>query len=476
MFSLTLSQEGAIILDQAFREGAMPVGVIYDLKYTALRPALDVEITANFKRIYDHLSFGVDLTAGAVIYGVPVYLEAGIDMAFEKLKQDGVISIKVINYSDAADESDKEQWALDFFKQNLLQQWFQPTLAPITFDKKPPAGTGTAGTGTATPGTGTATPGTGTGTATPGTGTATPGTGTATPGTGTATAGHRHGHAGHRHARAPARRTAGHRHGHAGHRHGHPRHRHRGHRHGEPGHRHRHPGHRHGYPRHRHRGARRRGVAPPRVGVGRDGLGRSGPTRFLEAAGRQPARLERRVEPDIPGYDVQMTQVGDSDRVTLMFLGGTQPPTVRVNGAVITLTERQFTFDVAGGASAPVEADYPAEASAPQEFRLQFDFDKPRAAGWATSPPSATYTGYLTNRTNPLDNAFQTSIEPGRRDGARCRGAARLAQQRAGLTAPGEHRGARELRGRRRHRLAQPSPDAASGRRGGRHHRHRTPR
>ena len=36
VFSLTLSQEGATILDQAFEQGATPVGVIYDLKYTAL--------------------------------------------------------------------------------------------------------------------------------------------------------------------------------------------------------------------------------------------------------------------------------------------------------------------------------------------------------------------------------------------------------------------------------------------------------
>ncbi|HEY7042394.1 MAG TPA: hypothetical protein VH419_01870, partial [Nocardioidaceae bacterium] len=145
VFSLTLSQEGSVILDQAFRQGAMPVGVLYNLKYTVLQPALDVEITANFKRIYDHLSFGVDLSASAVIYGVPVYLEAGIDMAFEKLKQDGVIIIKVINFSDAADEADKEKWALDFFKSMLLEQWFKPTLAPVTFDQKPKTGPATPG-------------------------------------------------------------------------------------------------------------------------------------------------------------------------------------------------------------------------------------------------------------------------------------------------------------------------------------------
>ena len=149
VFSLTLSQEGSTILDQAFHQGAIPVGALYNLKYAALQPALDVEITANFKRIYDRLSFGVDLSAGFPVYGIPVYLEAGIDMAFEKLKQEGVIAVKVINFSDAADAANKEQWALDFFKSMLLEQWFKPTLAPVTFDQKPtgggPAGGGATG-------------------------------------------------------------------------------------------------------------------------------------------------------------------------------------------------------------------------------------------------------------------------------------------------------------------------------------------
>ena len=37
-------------------------------------PALDVKITANFKRIFDHLSMGIDLSAGAVhLWGSRVY-------------------------------------------------------------------------------------------------------------------------------------------------------------------------------------------------------------------------------------------------------------------------------------------------------------------------------------------------------------------------------------------------------------------
>ncbi len=121
-FSLTLSQEGTTILQQAFEEGATPVGVVYELKYTAMRPALDVKITADFKRIYDHFSAGLD----AQVY----FVKAGIDAGFEKLVQDGVIDIQVTNFTGDADLEQKEKWALDFFKESLLADWFRPTLTP----------------------------------------------------------------------------------------------------------------------------------------------------------------------------------------------------------------------------------------------------------------------------------------------------------------------------------------------------------
>ncbi len=122
VFSLTLSKEGVEILEQALQQGTTPMGVIYNLKYSALRPALDVEITADFERIYNHFSTSLQ----AQIY----YVQAGIDAGFEKLVQDGAIKIKVINYTNEADQNDKERWALDFFKNNLLNDWFKPSLTP----------------------------------------------------------------------------------------------------------------------------------------------------------------------------------------------------------------------------------------------------------------------------------------------------------------------------------------------------------
>jgi hypothetical protein len=121
-FSLTLSKEGAVLLERVFEEGGMPIGAVYSLTYTGLRPALEVEITANFKRVYDHFSANLE--------GQVYFVRAGIDAGFEKLVQDGIIKIKVINFSTADNRMQQENWALEFFKEKLLTEWFTPTLTP----------------------------------------------------------------------------------------------------------------------------------------------------------------------------------------------------------------------------------------------------------------------------------------------------------------------------------------------------------
>jgi hypothetical protein len=121
-FSLTLDQEGAIILEQAFVQGTTPVGILYDLKFTGIRPALSVKITADFKRIYNY--FGANLT------GQYAWFQVSIEAALEFLVQEGAITIEVINFTTEGDKKEKEKWALEFFMNKLLADWFQPTLSP----------------------------------------------------------------------------------------------------------------------------------------------------------------------------------------------------------------------------------------------------------------------------------------------------------------------------------------------------------
>ncbi|WP_433917460.1 hypothetical protein OIE50_01190 [Streptomyces canus] len=119
-FSLVLNQEGATIMQQAFEQGATPVGVIYDLEYSALTPDLRVVIHADLERIYHFFSAGLE----AQLY----WVKAGIDAGFEKLRQDGAITIEVTDFTGEADNEAKEKWALDFFKTDLLKTWFEPSL------------------------------------------------------------------------------------------------------------------------------------------------------------------------------------------------------------------------------------------------------------------------------------------------------------------------------------------------------------
>jgi hypothetical protein len=121
-FSLKLSQEGVIILEKAFRDATTPVGIIYDLEYRAMRPNLHVVARANMKQIYDHFSASLKAQYATV--------SGGIDAGLETLKANNVIKIDVKNYLDEEDKADKEKWALEFFKSELLDKFFTPTLNP----------------------------------------------------------------------------------------------------------------------------------------------------------------------------------------------------------------------------------------------------------------------------------------------------------------------------------------------------------
>ena len=133
MFSLSLSEDGAILLEKVFAAGGSPVGVIYRLKFTGLRPALHVHITADLHKVYTELSAGLD----AQVYWVKLSLDA----MMQKLQQDGVIKIEVISFTTDADRDQQEQFALQLFTQHILQSWFEPTLSPTGIGGvKPPAG------------------------------------------------------------------------------------------------------------------------------------------------------------------------------------------------------------------------------------------------------------------------------------------------------------------------------------------------
>jgi hypothetical protein len=145
-FSLRLSQEGAIILREAFKKEGAPVGVLYTLKFTGVQPAMEVTITADMKRVYEHFSAGLSAT----VY----YVQVGVEVGLEKLKEDKVIDIKVSHFTTDADRAEKERQALQLFRDMILNDFFRPALTPgqLMGGGTPPPPVGGGGGGGGQPG------------------------------------------------------------------------------------------------------------------------------------------------------------------------------------------------------------------------------------------------------------------------------------------------------------------------------------
>jgi len=161
-FAIALGQEAATLMEAAMLSGISPIGVIYDLKFLGMRPAFDVKVTADYERIYDGLDVEFGITASYASIG----LKAQIDLAWQKLREDGSIKVEVVKFTD--DEALRKQAdaAFDWIKSQLLQDFFTPALKPPAWMDGGPA-TAAPGAAAARPAVaqqGTARPALGTGT------------------------------------------------------------------------------------------------------------------------------------------------------------------------------------------------------------------------------------------------------------------------------------------------------------------------
>lgn len=128
-FSLVLNREGATLIEAGLRTGISPIGVIYRLEFLGMRPAFNVKITAEYSRIYNHLEteFGVRGQIQAVS------LAADIGAAFQKLRDDGTIKVEVTHFTDDEDLRRQAEEAFNWFKTELLKDFFQTSMEPPSF-------------------------------------------------------------------------------------------------------------------------------------------------------------------------------------------------------------------------------------------------------------------------------------------------------------------------------------------------------
>jgi hypothetical protein len=127
-FELALTPEGATLVERAAQDGALPVGVAYELRFLALAPALHARVTMDYDRIYDH--FGV---SGQFTY----YVQAGFDVDLKWLVEHDLIHIEIISFTDSADQQRQQQTVMELVGAQIQADFFRSSVPP---DPQPGAG------------------------------------------------------------------------------------------------------------------------------------------------------------------------------------------------------------------------------------------------------------------------------------------------------------------------------------------------
>ena len=131
MFSMLLNEEGARLVEALVSaEGPSALGVRYELEYAGLRPALQVRMRADYKRIYTELSWGFQF--GVAYEGIGV--RASVESATQKLRQSGAIQIEVLHFTDNADLQAKVDEAVRWFQEKILEDFFKTALQPAAHE------------------------------------------------------------------------------------------------------------------------------------------------------------------------------------------------------------------------------------------------------------------------------------------------------------------------------------------------------
>jgi hypothetical protein len=131
-FGVKLDFEGALAMEAAFKSGISPIGVIYDLEYLGMRPAFNVKISAEYKRIYEHLEMQFGIKGGVG----PISAAVDIGLAWQKLRENGAIKVEVTNFTDDENFRKQADAAFDWFKTELLRDFFKSSLEPPSFMKQ----------------------------------------------------------------------------------------------------------------------------------------------------------------------------------------------------------------------------------------------------------------------------------------------------------------------------------------------------
>jgi hypothetical protein len=123
LFHARLDRRGTALVAAALSGTAgSNTGVMYDLTFAALRPEVQLRMSANLDSCAEAFSGGV----GAQIY----YVAADVEATFATLREKGTINVELMTLADDAETKRLVDEAVHDFYDTLMRELFRPALAP----------------------------------------------------------------------------------------------------------------------------------------------------------------------------------------------------------------------------------------------------------------------------------------------------------------------------------------------------------
>ncbi|MHA4844609.1 hypothetical protein ACX0G7_10615 [Flavitalea antarctica] len=132
VFNVRFDRKGTALIQSALDGDTGNVaGVLYDLKFNAIRPALNLRIWANLGRCYDSIAHQLSIKA-EVTYYVKFSLGAELNWITRKLEEEGHMKVEVLSQAEDAETKKMMDEMINDFKESILREMFRPYVNPET--------------------------------------------------------------------------------------------------------------------------------------------------------------------------------------------------------------------------------------------------------------------------------------------------------------------------------------------------------
>jgi hypothetical protein len=134
IFTVRVDRRGTALISSALDgEGGSVAGILYDLKYTAIRPAVDLRIWADLGRCYESVSHELGVKAEFQYY-VKFSIGAEFEWLTKKLEENGDLKVELLSQVEDAETKKMIDEMVKEFKESILKELFRPYVNPAVTD------------------------------------------------------------------------------------------------------------------------------------------------------------------------------------------------------------------------------------------------------------------------------------------------------------------------------------------------------